>query len=64
MRMCRRMGMGFRSSFGEFLLFVCLGTIFVEDAWVVLVEFCFALDRISSSFILIVPTTLLTFISS
>ncbi len=27
MRMCRRMGMGFRSSFGEFLLSLCLGII-------------------------------------
>ncbi len=29
MRVCRRMGMGFRNSFGEFLLFVCLFVWFV-----------------------------------
>ena len=45
MRVCRRMGMGSRNSFGEFLLFVCLvwvGLCLLEDRRVVLVEFLFA----------------------
>ena len=43
MRVCRRMGMGSRNSFGEFLLFVCwFGLYLLEDRRVVLVEFLFA----------------------